>query len=906
MSVAGSGNFEEHRPPPSRSESFQKDGMALDDRFYKYWDRFTMHKRLPNPPFRENDDVPALEHDVEGLPAHQPVLNKEGVITSQNAIRSYNEAAAICKAKVEAIVDECKRLNIKYTDRLFYLDDRDTLASLHADEEPTSLKGIEGVGSVKRIEDVFEKPEFFIDGATANDVHQGRVGDCWFLASITALSGKKDLIERLCVARDEKVGVYGFVFFRDGEWISEVVDDRLCLKPADEHMQNPTEYVVTVNGDRNPLYEGLQSMSYQVMPMSKEWREQVRKGSKALFFSSCRDSNETWLPLIEKAYAKAHGDYQAIEGGWTGEGIEDLTGGVATSIVSENVLDKDKLWEELKQVNKNFLFGAGSRHQTSSDDDPLDEQGFVRSHAYTVIEAREVKEHRLLKLRNPWGSQEWNGPWSDGSKEWTPEFMKELNHTFGDDGVFWISYRDFLRYYSDMDRIRLFGPEWTITQQWTSVNVPYNPDYLPTHFQLTLTKASPVVLVLSQPDQRYFTGLEGRYSFQLHFRLYRKGSRRYLVRSMNGPGSNRSCSAELDLEPGTYEVYMKINADRYVGKTTRRQIIAMYRERKREKLQTVGASFDTAHAKGRLRDMEKANERAERKSKSDRRKLDTVVDRAKNRKERARSKARQKRKDEEHKRRVEAKKAVVRAEKETEKKKTEEAEKEKTKEAKKEKTKEAEKEKTKEAEERTEKEKAGKEEAGTQLPIREKVEETEKNAKEETKATIEEKAGKVDPESESKKPEESKTKKPETAEAKEVSAESTTDESPKETPPSSDGSKEAPNATADGAPPRVPTAPPTEIEEDSPAEESDAVSVSTVETDDFEWDSDVDRSVSSDEDYQEVIQAEEDDIFASDPWNATCVIGLRLCAQDENASVEVVNPADTPSFRGLRGALSWR
>lgn len=61
---------------------------------------------------------------------------------------------------------------------------------------------------------IFDDPVFYQEGATAGDVRQGNNSDCWFMSALCALGNKKNLIDKVCVHRDEVVGVYGFVFHR--------------------------------------------------------------------------------------------------------------------------------------------------------------------------------------------------------------------------------------------------------------------------------------------------------------------------------------------------------------------------------------------------------------------------------------------------------------------------------------------------------------------------------------------------------------------------------------------------------------------------------------------------------------------------------------------------------------------
>ncbi|KAF3769729.1 hypothetical protein M406DRAFT_33428, partial [Cryphonectria parasitica EP155] len=534
----------------------------------------------------------------------------------------FERAAEECRRKVRKIISECKRVNTRYRDPGWDLDwdfkwekghclnslDRTKFDICHSNliNPSSSIPK-----AVKRVHEIYEKPTF-MESILPGDIKQGSLGNCWFVACLTGLANVTDGIKRVCVEYDTKIGIYGFVFFRDGEWIYSIIDDKLYL--------------------RSPCWDS-QSMQRELLQqidredVERVYRQTYQTGSKALFFAQNKDQNETWVPLIEKAYAKAHGDFACLAGGWIGEALEDLSGGVTTELLASDIFDVDAFWEnELSRVNQEFLFGCSTG---LLDAGYGDRDGISEGHAYVIMEARTLKNGtRLCKLRNPWGKIKkgnWEGAWSDGSKEWTTEVQEELNHTFAGDSTFWISYEDLLRKYQHFDRTRLFrDPDWRSCQRWIGVEVPWKAQYHE-KFHIKLSRESPLVLVLSQLDTRYFRGLQGQYNFRLQFRLHEEGkpgAEEYIVRSHGNYLMDRSVSVEVpSLEAGNYVVYISIVGERNTRLLSTEDVIK--RECKsreeNEKLAQVGQAYDLAHSKAasHLQRLAKVRKQAESKKASE-------------------------------------------------------------------------------------------------------------------------------------------------------------------------------------------------------------------------------------------------------------------------------------------------
>lgn len=176
-----------------------------------------------------------------------------------------------------------------------------------------------------------------------------------------------------------------------------------------------------------------------------------------------------------------------------------------------------------------------------------------------------------------------------------------------------------MRKFQAFDRTRLFGPDWKVTSIWTTLSVPWTLEYHDTKFAFTLAKPGPVVIVLSQLDDRYFRGLEGQYRFELNFRVHRAGEDDYLVRTQHSSRMNRSINVELDLDAGEYLVLVKIDATRNEWVLPTEDVVRNNARHHREKLLRIGLSYDLAHSKAKIKESpeEKAAREAHEQRKKD-------------------------------------------------------------------------------------------------------------------------------------------------------------------------------------------------------------------------------------------------------------------------------------------------
>uniref|UniRef100_A0A8C9R2W9 Calpain 9 n=1 Tax=Scleropages formosus TaxID=113540 RepID=A0A8C9R2W9_SCLFO len=266
----------------------------------------------------------------------------------------------------------------------------------------------------KRPREICTDPKFILDGADRTDICQGQLGDCWLLAAIASLTIQKEVLSRV-VPEDQSfdqgyAGIFHFQFWQHSQWVDVVIDDRL-----------PT----------------------------------VRN---RLVFVHSAENNEFWSALLEKAYAKLNGSYESLKGGSTLEAMVDFTGGLGEVYETKN--PPENLFQILqKALERRSMLGCSIDITSSAESEAMTSTGLVKGHAYSITAVEEVnymgRMIQLIRIRNPWGEVEWNGPWSDNSREWNiidKAEKKRILQNSMEDGEFWMELEDFKANY---DRIEI-------------------------------------------------------------------------------------------------------------------------------------------------------------------------------------------------------------------------------------------------------------------------------------------------------------------------------------------------------------------------------------------------------------------------------------------------------------------
>ncbi|KAJ9063218.1 cysteine protease [Entomophthora muscae] len=188
--------------------------------------------------------------------------------------------------------------------------------------------------------------------------------------------------------------------------------------------------------------------------------------SGELICTYSKERGELWPSLIEKAFMKLSGGYSFL-GSNSSVDLHTLTGWIPEQAQLSETDTLDNLWKRLREgYDKGYALATiGTGSATDELSPGKGRLGLIPSHAYAIVDVREVTSVKLIKLKNPWGYYRWKGAYSSLDLEsWTPELKKALAYDpqedLQDDGIFWIDYA-------------------SACAAFETLNFNWNPDYFP-------------------------------------------------------------------------------------------------------------------------------------------------------------------------------------------------------------------------------------------------------------------------------------------------------------------------------------------------------------------------------------------------------------------------------------------
>jgi hypothetical protein len=226
-----------------------------------------------------------------------------------------------------------------------------------------------------------------VGGFNPDDPMQGQLGDCYFLSSLSAVAQSHPELLKNAITTN-----------RDGSYTVTFYEREDMSKPA--HPER-----VTIDGKfamKNGQFE----------------------------YAAAREQSELWPQIFEKAYAAWKGNFGKIEGGMGADALEALTGAKPGFTLITPDMTADAVFSAVKAAcaDKGCVVALSQPYRPEVP-------GMVEDHAYTLLGTEEKDGQKLVKLRNPWGSQ-------------------EVGHDGKDDGIFTMPVEQFMKAYTMIEFAR--------------------------------------------------------------------------------------------------------------------------------------------------------------------------------------------------------------------------------------------------------------------------------------------------------------------------------------------------------------------------------------------------------------------------------------------------------------------
>jgi hypothetical protein len=268
---------------------------------------------------------------------------------------------------------------------------------LHADE-------LDAQGNPKFKEVHFSGPVKG-NGFKAEDPEQGQLGDCYFPSAMKAMAA--------CIEYWVKAGFTDFI-------------DQMFKKNA---VNASGDYIPDANGDYTVTFK-VRSGNGRVTDMDVKvdgdlW---VRSNGEPLYGRGPNADDpkkmKLWFPLVEKAYAKWLGSYDAIgNGGMSSQVFEDCTGkeGRSDNISAASM---NKTWD---QINSAIHPPAGKMRRPvslgtygESRKAMYTGSGVYADHSYAALDCKIDNGVKMVQIYNPWNESEPTGDGVNDGKFWKP------------------------------------------------------------------------------------------------------------------------------------------------------------------------------------------------------------------------------------------------------------------------------------------------------------------------------------------------------------------------------------------------------------------------------------------------------------------------------------------------------